>query len=1051
MLSVYKSSAGSGKTYTLVKEYLKLILVGETSSYKEVLAITFTKKAAYEMKERILEQLELISELNINEKETEIYKYTKSLAEELSLSVPIIKIKSGNILIHILHNYNLFSVSTIDSFIKKVIESFAKELDINHDFNVELNLQNVLEKNVDLFVTDINPKKKSDLKIIKDFIFQQIKEGKSWDIANALTEQSNSKLIFDDENWKIFNDLDINSENVINHITELRIKIKAFDKFCDNKLKELNEGLDTHFIDKVEYTGIKGKSKNPVKAFVDQLKDIKERKKTTEQIKKINQRKIVSWIEGDVYTTKTTTANDESNINNFINHFLIDFISNFYTDWKEEFTNYLIASNYLQKIHQISILKDVVKLINEYKTNHNVLLISDFNKTIHQVIKDEPIPFIYEKIGTRYKHFLIDEFQDTSEIQWMNMIPLIELSLAEGNKNLLVGDPKQSIYRFRGGKSEQFASLKKNMNIPSNLSFIEKERLQSIANHIDIQNLDTNYRSSFDVVSFNNDIISKTKSILGENYEPFYDGFEQNIFKENTVGFVECKLIDKKTEDFNEDNLNYILDKVTALRELNYELEDITILTRNRIQGVKIAEHLTNNGIPIISSESLMLINDDSVKVLFNYLKVKQNPSDTISAFIIIDSLIKKGKISTDAYQLIKENKNNLDVVIEDVINLNLSSENKQNWHLYNTIEYISKVILEQDDNAYVNSFLNLFYTSHVTLQNNVQTFITKTEEKPPFLSSQSDVNAVQIMTIHGSKGLQFNTVIIPYFCFEKSKNADQDVWVNKEDHFYLIKNKEEITFTNYSELYKTETQLRILDDYNIFYVGITRAVKNLFIIAKHGNKNAEVTNHFYDTIEKMTSFDIDNRTYSTGILEKKEKPIKEKEKNKLFFKPRLGVIKNQTLIISTKEIEEKTEEITFGKNLHLYLKTLLFNKQDKKEKQIQLKLNVSNQTHQELILLVNETKQLFEKNNWFKNYNNVIAERNIVTDNNENLIPDLVLTNEKSLIIIDYKTGKENDSYNKQVEKYLDTYKKIYPNKTMEGFLLYINHLEIKTVKIKK
>lgn len=1051
MLSVYKSSAGSGKTYTLVREYLKLILVGETSSYKEVLAITFTKKAAYEMKERILEQLELIADLNTENNNSDIYRYTKNLAEELNLSVLVIKSKSGQILNHILHNYNLFSVSTIDSFIKKVIESFAKELDINHDFKVELNVQNVLEKNVDLFVTDINPKKSSDLKIIKDFIFQQIKEGKSWDIANALTEQSNSKLIFDDENWKIFNEIDVNSENVINHITELRVKMNAFDVFCSNKLQELNEGLDTHFIDKVEYTGIKGKSRNPIKGLVDQLKNIKERNKISDQIKKINERKIVSWIEDGVFTTKTTSVNDESNINNFINHFLIDFVSTFYKEWKKEFTNYLVSSNYLQKIHQISILKDVVKLINEYKTNHNILLISDFNKTIHQVIKDEPIPFIYEKIGTRYKHFLIDEFQDTSEIQWMNMIPLIELSLAEGNKNLLVGDPKQSIYRFRGGKAEQFASLKQNMNIPSNLSSLEQERLQSIANHIDLKNLDTNYRSSFDVVQFNNDIITKTKSILGETYETFYDGFEQKIFKENTVGYVECKLIDKKTEDFNEDNLNYILEKVTELKELYYELEDITILTRNRNHGVKIAEYLTNNGIPIISSESLKLINDDSVKVLFNYLKIKQNPSDTISAFIIIDSLIKKGKLTTDAYQLIKNNKNNLDVVIEDVINLNLSSENKQNWHLYNTIEYISKVILEQDDNAYVNSFLNLFYTSHVTLQHNVQNFITKFEEKPPFLSSQSDVNAVQIMTIHGSKGLQFNTVIIPYFCFEKSKSADQDVWVNKDDKFYLIKNKEEVMHTNYAELYKTENQLRILDDYNIFYVGITRAVKNLFIIAKQGNKNAEVTNHFYSVIEKLPSFDVNSRTYCTGILEKKGDSNKKEKKNQLFFKPRLGVIKNQTLIISTKEIEEQNEEIIFGRNLHLYLKTLLFNQQHNKEKQLQLKLKIENEIHEKLMFLVNKTKQLFIKNNWFKNYNHIIAERNIITDNNENLIPDLVLANEKKLIIVDYKTGKENDKYVKQVKKYLNTYKKIYPEKTMEGFLLYINHLGINVIEIKK
>ncbi|MCD4679004.1 MAG: UvrD-helicase domain-containing protein, partial [Bacteroidales bacterium] len=459
--TVYRSSAGSGKTYTLVKEYLKIILV-EPAKFRNILAITFTIKAANEMKDRILENLHELSEYSIKSNSRKIKGLLDSLVVETGLTQEEIITTSRNALSLILHNYSDFSISTIDSFVHRVIRSFALDLDLSMNFEVEMDTDELISKCIDLLL-DKTGNDKELTKVLLNYIKYKSLEDRSLDIDYDLNKFANT----------------LNKEVVQNYLEDFR-KLKPEDfENVTKKTRDFIRQFETYIsnIASKACKSISNKEISPSSFFQARSGIAVYFKRLSENnFDKLQPNKnVTKTIEEDKWTSAKTTQEDKLNIED-IKGELISAYGNIKGRMDSDFSRYETYKLLNRNIYLLAVLNLIEKVIDEFKKQNNLILISEFNKKISEIVFSEPVPFIYERLGERYKHFFIDEFQDTSVLQWMNLLPLLDNSLAEGNFNMVVGDGKQAIYRFRNGEIEQFVRLPKLVDKTNNPINLEREQ-----------------------------------------------------------------------------------------------------------------------------------------------------------------------------------------------------------------------------------------------------------------------------------------------------------------------------------------------------------------------------------------------------------------------------------------------------------------------------------------------------------------------------------------------------------------------------------------------
>ncbi|RDI56966.1 UvrD-helicase domain-containing protein [Flavobacterium glaciei] len=618
--SIYDASAGSGKTYALVKEYLKIILVAKKNdAYRNILAITFTNKAVHEMKSRIVGSLSEFAKDEPSEKAQDLMqdlvngKRKENNPEEWSeepigLSIIEIKTKSKQIIKHIIHNYAAFDISTIDKFTHKVIRAFAHDLNLPMTFEVTLDTENLLIEAVDAIIAQAG-EDQTLTKLLIDFTMEKTDDDKSWDISREILETG--RLVLNENNR---NEITHFQDKSIAEFVEIKTKLSEACKDLEKQTIVFAEEALT-LIDK---NGIDVKSFSRG-TFPNHINSI--------QQGKFNPKNKMFHEFDDIAINKT--AKDRAIIENLIPEFL-QILTKVYTAFEK--INFYKA--FLKNITPLSLLNTVSNELAKIQEEQNVLSISEFNAIIHREIQNQPAPFIYERLGERYRHFFIDEFQDTSEMQWQNLIPLIDNALSGqddfGVKGtlMIVGDPKQSIYRWRGGKAEQFIELSKDQNPFSN----PDKRLE---------HLDKNYRSYSQIIEFNNDFF---KLISNEFEHPDYKDLYENHSYQKTNnkkgGYVNISFIPKveTSEDpdaSGEETLDktdlYVLATLNTIQKTlkeGFQYKDIVILTRKRSQGIAIANFLTEQGIPLLSSETLMIQNATEVRFIIHVLKYLKNSSD---------------------------------------------------------------------------------------------------------------------------------------------------------------------------------------------------------------------------------------------------------------------------------------------------------------------------------------------------------------------------------------------------------------------------------------
>jgi ATP-dependent exoDNAse (exonuclease V) beta subunit len=1029
IFQVYNASAGSGKTFTLVKEYLKVLLNSEDIfSFQKILAVTFTNKAAGEMKERVLSSLEDFAAGKEND-------LCNIIIKEIDADKPIIQQRSKKILEAILQNYAAFSITTIDSFTHKIIKSFAYDLGLPQNFEVEMDAVSLLNQAVDVLISKIGSDKKLT-KLLIDYSLDKTDDDKSWDISRDLNEFA--KVLLNEDDIKHFRAL---ANKKLEDFTNLKTKLYSHQK----ELKEAIKNVGAAFLDLIENHGIA--HKDFMRATIPKFfLDLSAKSVNIDFLKRSET--IEKAIENHQYYSKTTTTAVASLIENIVPE-----IINLYAQSKDLYSQFLMNKLALKNIIPLAVLNNINIELEQIKEENNIRLNAEFNQLISDNIKEQPAPFIYERIGQRFQHYFIDEMQDTSELQWQNLIPLIDNALAQENSILLlVGDGKQAIYRWRGGKAEQFIELGSPLKNPFH---VKKE----------IKSLETNFRSYSEVINFNNSFFQHTANFIqNDSYKNLFIEGNKQFENSKKGGFVSLTFLEKE-EDKDLEKLKYpkkVLEKINKLKD-SFSLNEICVLTRTKKDGVAVANYLSENGVDIISSETLLIQNSLKVCFIIDVLKVLQNANDEETRFEVLYFLHQHLQIKNPKHIFFKEfSKVDNQTIFESLKLYGISFEISTFYQLpfYEKIEEIIRGFnLIHTSDAYLQFFLDVVIEQQ-RKSTDVADFLEFWELKKDKLSivAPGSSNAVQIMTIHKSKGLEFPVVIFP--CdVNIYKQINPKVWLNELPENYdnfeelLIPYNKELSYVNDTglEIYNQQREELELDNFNLLYVSLTRAVEQLYVITemKISAKGEENTN-FYSGV--FINYLIQNKLWKEGVLE-------------YYFGDEIRVSKNE-LQSSVAEIHQKFistpwqehnvvllagasklwdtnqgEAINFGNLFHEILSKIITEKDVSKiiaayhQEGIidKNQLLIINST---IISVVNHPKLA----SYFSEEVTVYNEREIVDTDNQIIIPDrLVFLGENEVVIIDYKTGNPSAEHHQQLLKY-DRVLKTMHFKVDKKLLIYIN-----------
>ena len=1037
--SIYDASAGSGKTYTLVKEYLKIILLSKKpDAYRNILAITFTNKAVHEMKSRVVESLSEFAKENPSEKAVQLMQ---DIQAETGLSLATITEKAKSIIKNLIHNYAAFDISTIDKFTHKVIRAFAHDLNLPITFEVSLDTENLLTEAVDAIIAEAG-NDETLTNLLVDFTMEKTDDDKSWDVSRDIMETG--KLILNENNRE--------------EITHFQNKTIAEFITIKNKLTELCAGIEaetialaTEALQLLHNNGV-DLSAFPYGTFPKHLEFIQ-----TNDSRAANHR----FIHFDDIKIKKD-ARDKALIESLIPQ-LLSLLESAYKQLERK--NFYEA--FLKNITPLSLLNTVSNELSKIQQEQNILSIAEFNKLINEQIQNQPAPFIYERLGEKYRHFFIDEFQDTSEMQWQNLIPLIDNALAsedlqgEQGSLLIVGDPKQSIYRWRGGKAEQFIDLAKDKN-----PFVNPDK--------QLFSLETNWRSYDQVITFNNQFF---KFLSGKfehaDYKNLYENHSHQKANHKKGGYVNISFVPKTEKDSEEESpqknelyLQATLQTIQRVLQNGFRYKDMALLTRKKLHGTEVANYLTENGIPILSSESLLLGASSEVQAIIHLLRYLKNNSDLLSKANFLYYLASQQQA----------------LAIHDFIAQGMAQENEtafQEWlqrfdihflfgnirkkSLYEATEIIiAKIIPIPKRNAYVQFFLDIVLERDIKNQAGISDFLQYWDNNSEKLSipSPEGNDAVRIMTIHKSKGLEFPVVIFPFAEENYSLGPKEKMWLNTDEAITGLpkalvdkNNKIEGYGEEAASLYQLKKQEELLDNVNVLYVALTRAEEQLYIISgmQSPNKDGKYPNNmasFFIQFLEDKGFDENKLSYEFGTAAKIS-VTKEMVTETETIPQLASTLHPSTIKIAQRESlmwnTQQQKAIEFGNILHEILSFVKV-KDDidlALVKSIENGLIVASQreTVETTLLKIISHPELAV---YFATQNTVLNEKTIIQKEGGLVKPDRMVLHGDEIYLLDYKTGAHQSKYAQQLEKYQNAIEKMGFKVTKKALVYIGDAIEI-------
>lgn len=1013
-ISIYNASAGAGKTFALVKNYLVILFKSKNEfKYRRILAITFTNKAVAEMKLRIVDNLQSFTKDAIYDNPGPMLL---SIEEETGLSRAEIQEKSRRLLKNIVQDFASFDVVTIDNFTHRVIRTFAHDLKIPQNFEVELNTQDVLEQAVDKLI-DKAGKDELVTEILLDYALEKIDSDRSWDISRDFYEISRLLLSENDRAY-----LKMLEGKSLKDFADLKKYIQKnnaqLEKGIVEKAKNLQQFISSNGLEEGHFKG-KYLPKNLAKI--------------AEGVFIINSSS--AWVmnlgEEPMYT-KTQKPFIKDTLDQIAPEITIQFKS-----IEHDILNLNFQEELYKKITPLSVLQAIQEEVDKIKVENNLVLISDFNELINKNIANQPTPFIYERLGERYENYFIDEFQDTSRLQWENLIPLIDNAVSVNqtedlsNSLMLVGDPKQAIYRWRGGEASQFIELS-NANNP----FQNKNK--------EVINLPFNYRSYDEIINFNNTFFSQLAAVFeNKDYRQIYtDGNAQNVNTQKG-GYVSISFIDAKSkEEAAPLYLDKVVSTINSCLNNGFLLNDLCILVRKNSEGVAIAQRLQEENIPVISSESLLLKQAPQVQFIINILHYTIESESTAISIKLLEYLAEDFLKIENKHQFYKKNLANnggdlFNAVLENKSEFDFSQ--CSTLPLYEAVEYcIRSFELQNKGGAYLQFFLDAVYDFTQKNSGGVPEFIIWWSSKQDKLSISTppESKAVQIMTVHKAKGLEFPVVIYPFSDSDLyPKNSDSYNWYLPDSGDFLgfeallIGQKNELTqFNTQTEaLYHIKRSLQQLDNINILYVALTRSIEQLHIISNKGSLSKTEPKTFSDLfqnfVEQNPDYDSETGIYRIGNPKRKssiKKTDTSSEKLELISTAK----EDHNLIMVTRADSLWNTDLINALNLGNIIHELMANIEYDYHIETALKkaLTLGLIEQENILSLQKNSIQLIENlklHGFFNSENSILNERDINLKG-KTIRPDrLEINNEKEAWLLDYKTGIRNKEHLKQINTY--------------------------------
>ena len=826
-LTVYKASAGSGKTFTLATEYIKLV-VQDPQCYRNILAVTFTNKATEEMKMRILSQL-----YGIWKRLPDSDKYKKVIREKTGLSDTVVSERAGMALGYLLHNYNYFRVETIDTFFQGVLRNLARELDLTANLRIGLNDSQVKELAVDQLIEDLHT---TDILLqwLLKYIMDNISDDKSWNVIGQI--KAFGKTIFHD-----------NYKNVSNTLRQKMEEPGFFDRYTA-RLKELRQsaeermkGFAQDFFDTIASEGLMiddfSYGKSGICGFFLKLQD------GVFDESSVGKRVIDSMGDPEKWCKKTHPRKEL--IYSLADSSLGQILRMAFEERPRQWKIYQSADITLRHLSQLRLLGSIEKKVRELNESANRFLLSDTQQLLHALIDGSDTPFIFEKIGSQLQHVMIDEFQDTSTVQWQNFKVLLSETMSqEDAENLIVGDVKQSIYRWRSGDWRLLNDIQ--------AQFPDPEA------QLDIRTLSTNYRSQRNIIEFNNLFFSTAAQLeyLALQDDPeatalqrAYADVEQTVpdkLEEN--GLIHIQLL--PSEDYQENTLMQIADIVCDLRDKDIKPSEMAILVRSNASIPLIADYFTKHlpDIRIVSDEAFRLDASVAVNLLVEALHLITHPDDSLAKADIakLYQCYVLESQTTDNELLLSTNP--LDELLpeayinhfEELLNLSLYELTER---LY-TIFGLNRL---KGQSAYLCAFYDQLISFTTENSTGIDAFVTEWEENLCAKTIQSDeIDGIRLISIHKSKGLEFDHVIIPFCDWQLEKSQGNILWCQPDEAPFnelpiipIDYNQKQMMGTIYEDDYRHEHLQNTVDNLNLLYVAFTRASQSLFVIGKRHAKNS--------------------------------------------------------------------------------------------------------------------------------------------------------------------------------------------------------------------
>lgn len=792
MLEIMTASAGAGKTYHLVLRYITILLTRrENDTYKHILAVTFTNKATDEMKSRILRELHILATKPLSS------QYYNEFVPSSFASADLLQKKAETVLHNILHDYSAFSVSTIDKFFQQTLKAFAKEIGQFASYQVELDKDSLVEESVDRILDSLTEEDKTLLSWLTDNVLEQIEKGERYSMDSNLKDMA--LRLKSTQRQEALKSAGIDEEKA--YTTD---NLKAVRKHCRMIISDFEKRVRQAAVlalDALRAAGVDPQESN--RKFMTGLYTFAELE-DNQKVPMPTDAFLRNSSNPDLWFAKSKADKLLPIVEPLLSAPLEAFCSLFGKEYQVYNTALILDG----QIYGLGIAGELHSAFNEIMKEKNVLCIDDSNTILRDIIDGSDAPFVYEKTGVWYEHFLLDEFQDTSEVQWDNFLPLLTESESKaGSSNLIVGDVKQSIYRWRG----------------SNWKLLQNTVPEKFPSAIH-KPLDTNWRSLGNVVEFNNGFFSMASELLDKvapsqegTLAEIYAGVSQKVAPKNERGgSVSLTFCDKSME------IDAVLKAIEEVVEAGASYSDIAILVRSNSTGGDIANALTDKGIPVITDDSLRVKGALTVRRIVSLMAYVDNPQDTIRSFLA----------------------RSLDVDLP------------AGWtNLVDLAENIFRSLCKSDDQQqikgetlHIQSFFDYLQDYVSSEGNNLRGFLHQFDADDPAIASPSSGDSVRVMTVHKSKGLDFNYVIIPFVenvTFYKSSNywsvpqlGDTPLEGVAEGVYDVCLSKSSET-TLFADSYRKEAFLQLVDNMNIIYVAMTRAVLGMHVIAKTLPKTA--------------------------------------------------------------------------------------------------------------------------------------------------------------------------------------------------------------------